>query len=356
MIVKMTAPEKECEICGRIFTVTNPRQKYCPDCRTASGHKKEKMKRIYAANQRKYDTWQKEDNPQIIENVCVNCGKTFCSTGYSRDYCSNACKKAFHIAHTKCAWCGKPQSETDDQTDHYGHPWFCCPECRKKNDYAAAKKNGRLKKCLVCGKEFIDKTPYMTRKYCSRHCSAEGQKLEREKKDKELQKIRETGISTCMECGKTYRINKNAFFHFDHFCSIECRRKYYEKNVNGTMRQCPVCGKDFFWSLNEPAPVYNMPVCSEKCAQAVLAEEVEKARIEKEKAAEESAKKKREKSARKKGRKAEDLDPAWVEKNGLCGICRTPYADCTRMQTNFRIKPKGAVYHDSKIVKCPLFN
>ena len=46
---------------------------------------------------------------------------------------------------------------------------------------------------------------------------------------------------------------------------------------------------------------------------------------------------------------------AYIRQNGLCGICKTPYLDCERMQSNFRIIPKGAKYVDGKIQYCPKY-
>ena len=45
----------------------------------------------------------------------------------------------------------------------------------------------------------------------------------------------------------------------------------------------------------------------------------------------------------------------YIKENGCCGICTTSYKDCERMQSEFRVIPKGARYVNSKIVQCPKF-
>ena len=45
----------------------------------------------------------------------------------------------------------------------------------------------------------------------------------------------------------------------------------------------------------------------------------------------------------------------YIKENGCCGICTTSYKDCERMQSEFRVIPKGAKYVNSKIVQCPKF-
>lgn len=372
--------EKECGICGKLFTVTNPQQKYCPECRDQSGHKRDHMERIYASNRRKYDRWEREDHPKALDNICENCRKHFVTYRMHETYCSDRCKREFHISHTKCAWCGKPESETDDTRDLFGREWFCCPEHKRLWKIEAARKNGTLKTCPVCGKGFIDNTKEQKRKYCSRSCSSVGRAEEWDKEQEEQKRIRETGVSTCLECGKTYPYDESKFYHFYHYCSVGCLRKHSERTLTGVMKQCSVCGKLFFWSAEEPEPAFGYNACSEECAQVLLKREAEQKRREKERREAEAARIQKEKEERamerekrkeerlaaaKEGKKAprpkrakrnaDDLDQQWVEKNGLCGICRTPYADCTLMQTNFRVKPNGAVYHDSKIIRCPLF-
>ena len=45
----------------------------------------------------------------------------------------------------------------------------------------------------------------------------------------------------------------------------------------------------------------------------------------------------------------------YISQNGLCGICKTAYSDCERMQSNFTYSPKGVHFENGKITKCPKF-
>ena len=45
----------------------------------------------------------------------------------------------------------------------------------------------------------------------------------------------------------------------------------------------------------------------------------------------------------------------YINKNGLCSICKTSYVDCERMQSNFRCYPKGSSCKGNLVIKCPKF-
>ena len=45
----------------------------------------------------------------------------------------------------------------------------------------------------------------------------------------------------------------------------------------------------------------------------------------------------------------------YIQKNGLCSICKTSYVDCERMQSNFRCYPKGSSCKGNLVIKCPKF-
>lgn len=353
--------ERECEICGILFPVTHHGQKYCPDCRKGANRKKEVMAQKIIASVRRYGNG--DEKPKVYNCVCENCGRHFESWLHIKHYCSKTCEKEYARNHTYCAFCKASliQSETGGIWD--AGIWYCSEEHRIEQ----ARRLGTLKTCPHCHKEFVG----LNRTYCSKECfradiprrSAE-RKAEREKPER-----------ICKACGKTYLkidVEKSMFGTLlKDFCSIECRRTYFENQSMGHMDCCSVCGKDFYRSAGEVRAI-----CSEGCAKRE--ERERKARIAQEKAIEEKRRKeKREEKERKMleleiareekrktgktptkkrtYRDASELDPTWVLENGLCGVCKTSYKDCSLMQTGFRIKPDGAVYKDSKIVSCPVY-
>ncbi len=353
--------ERECEICGILFPITHHGQKYCPDCRKGANRKKEVMAQKIIASVRRYGNGS--EKPKAYDCVCENCGKHFESWLNVKHYCSKTCAKEYARNHTCCAFCGVNLIQSEKEGIWDNGVWYCNEEHRIEQ----ARRLGTLHICPHCHKEFVG----YNKTYCSKECfqadiprRAAERKAEREKPER-----------VCRECGKIYlkaNTEKNQFGTLlKDFCSIECRRTYYENKNMGSMDHCTVCGKDFYRSAGEVRLI-----CSEECA---LKEDREReARIAKEKAIEEKrreekrAEKDRKKleleKAREEKRKtgkapikkrvykdASVLDPAWVLENGLCGVCKTSYKDCSLMQTGFRVKPDGAVYKDSKIISCPIY-
>ena len=54
-------------------------------------------------------------------------------------------------------------------------------------------------------------------------------------------------------------------------------------------------------------------------------------------------------------KQAEEKLQKYIQKNGLCSICKTSYVDCERMQSNFRCYPKGSSCKGNLVIKCPKF-
>lgn len=357
--VKITVPvkERECGICGKPFVVTHQTQKYCPDCRTSSDRKLVWITQNIEASKRRYD---QVETPKKYNCVCVHCGKNFEAWVALKYFCSKRCKNEYELEHTVCAYCGKSILNSDGEgVRNPNNVWFCS----KEHEIAHAYKLGHFKTCPECGTDFF----YKNTTYCSRECAQKSlsriQKLKAEE--------RKNPEAVCKECGKTFlkaSIEKS-MFHLHGFCSIECRRKHFEKTMTGTMELCRVCGKDFFKSVDESIVSF----CSEACAELdhvryqeemkKISEERERLRHikeeEKRRKQEERELKRKERNNKKRKKRdyldASTLDPEWIRQNGLCGICRTPYKECTWMRTNFSVKPAGAFYENSKIVSCPCF-
>lgn len=349
------ATERECEICGIYFEVTHHRQKYCPDCRTHSEKKKAQMEKNIQRSIKMHGPIY-ERRP--IHCTCDNCGASFDAFVKKKHFCSRDCKIDYELDNTKCGICGKTKREVGTEgfivRAGFLPEWYCSEE----HALIRQRQLGRTKNCPHCGKEFVADT-----KFCSSECRFAHMSITAAKKRAE----KANPIGTCKECGKEYVKAESGTPHFNTkgFCCLSCRRVFYKKEDRGFMRKCEVCGKTFFKSADELMNFSDRYICSEECYDKVrdyerrkwdqYKEETAKAKAV---IAEAKAKKKekaKEKPVRKTNTGIEILDPAWVEKNGLCGICRTPYKKCQLMQTNFRVKPEGAVYHDSKIVSCPCF-
>ena len=137
--------------------------------------------------------------------------------------------------------------------------------------------------------------------YCTRTCEAE---------HKKKLAVERYGVKKCLQYGKEY-VSKNKYF-----CSGECRNRYRYRyrEMHPGQRQSRKAKP-----VLPPLPV--LPAVPKV-------------------------------SATDRRRKEQE---AYIRQNGLCGICKTPYLDCERMQSNFRIIPKGAKYVDGKIQYSPKY-
>lgn len=288
----MTEITKECEACGAKFTPTSKLQKYCPDC----GSHGLRIKRQYERNIARSIRYQNLVSPEVFTHTCSVCGKIFKTTYSSRKFCSDKCGKIAAKQKLICTQCGKPLTDVmsiDDIPDSEIHKrtHFCSDAC--KDAY-----------------ELIKNPP-----------------------------------RTCEYCGKTYR-NKNKYF-----CCNDCQIKYRQahkgatpstplprkphKKVARTYR-CDICGKTCTHPQFQACKINGIykthVICSKECMN-----KFKRMKLKTEERAEQ--------------KKLDD----YIKENGCCGICTTSYKDCERMQSEFRIIPKGAKYVNSKIVQCPKF-
>ena len=83
---------------------------------------------------------------------------------------------------------------------------------------------------------------------------------------------------TCAYCGKEYKVKKYNKRAKNHFCSLECRKKY-QKEISpsrGISRKinnckCDYCGKEFH---KAPSDIKKLNFCSRKCQNTFLAHSV----------------------------------------------------------------------------------
>ena len=288
----MTIEPKECEACGEMFTPTVPHQKYCPDC----GRNGRRIKRRYEKQIARSRHYEQLVSPRVYDKTCKVCGKSFKTTYPERFLCSDACMKTFAKQKMVCANCGKRITDVipvDQIPDSYLHKrkHFCCPECEQ--EYEKNKFPARI--CKYCGKVYHSANKY----YCCEQCRID-----------DIKPVKIEG-KICQQCGKTY-YNRNM-----KFCNAACQKEY-----NKTHKMIRPVSKE---AKRKSKMHKKQQEAWQKTANAQYAE------IKKKKLAD------------------------YIAKNGCCGICCTPYSDCERMQSEFRIIPKGARYKDSKIVECPKF-
>lgn len=289
--------EIECKACGAFFTPTHHSQKYCECCRQNS-HPEKLAAYADRASMRNLAHYSDADK-EMRETTCQFCGKVFeyrakrgCDA-VAPEFCSNKCKSENRIAQTVCEYCKKPMLETSDVRDMMGHNWYCSPECKLKSQWAQARANGTVHICPTCGKEFIK-----NQTFCSKECY--------KKADKPKEKKPEIYQIACECCHRNIlRIKGEPRIDTRYYCR-SCREKMEALKQQKRTKE----------AFNEGKPAKSL-------SPAISREE--------------------------------QKESDYIEKNGLCALCKTSYVDCERMQTEFRIAPKGVKYKGSRIIECPKF-
>ncbi len=239
-----------------------------------------------------------------------------------------------------------------------------CPKCRRNSSKAQRiiNKNVAMNKykmgyaydaveyhCSYCDK-FVKMGPRKLRNrcwFCNDGCKEkyEAEVKERLKESRASMpvKVKPMVKNVCKYCGKEFEDNKKRVY-----CSRDCQTKgqtKYERVSGDITCTCKGCGKKFMIHSDKPISVPSLPkVCSEECRKKVNAEGTRLAAERKQYWADLQTKLDDEKKQKE------------YEQNGLCGYCKTPYKKCERMQSNFRIIPKGAKFNmNGKIISCPKF-
>lgn len=290
--------EKECAACGAFFLPERGNQVYCPQCREATGGKGYRMKIRYDRASENVGRRFAGLDMVPVKFTCRQCGEEFeyyvdrrDVESTHKDFCSAKCSSLYRIAHTECAWCGKKMADTEDVRDTNGHAWYCSGECREKAAWKEAEESGEISTCPVCGKKFVNRNHKKT--YCSRGCYLESV---------QAKKGMVYTVPCCL-CGASVTVG---------YDPGQMKRK-------AAGERCGACRKN----------------CIEEAARSREQQDI------------------RAKEAEQKAGKAKEL--AYLMTNGLCSVCTTSYTECERMQTGFRVSPKGVLYRDSKVVQCPKF-
>lgn len=203
------------------------------------------------------------------------------------------------------------------------------------------------KKCSKCG-EFLKVVPrrisnrIMYCENCKKILAEEKEQTPKAPRIRYCNYNNRPPQSTCPVCGKKY---DNPNFK-KAYCSDECRTKHHgeiKKWIGDITCTCKNCGKEF--TIHKDKYIYKLPVaCSDECRKEINKAATTARAIEKRKNNKAQLKYERIKQQK------------LFKENGLCAYCKTPYKDCERMQTNFRVIPKGAKFNmDGKIIKCPKF-
>lgn len=224
--------------------------------------------------------------------TCSYCGKEFLSVR-KRDFCCKECERNYRIENNTCQWCKKPLFPEVKAMGPTTHPG-----CKEAAYEAWARRKGWYRNCKHCGKEYLAKSHSQT--FCSQQCSIDYKAAER---------VKPTEYHCCI-CKKDFIIPRNNYYDTypkRALCSDECRAEYQRR--------------------------YNLWKKKQQEESKALAEKI----------------KQQETEQKEKKFKEE------VEKYGLCNFCNTLYKDCDWISSSFRIKPKGAIYKNSKIIECPKF-
>lgn len=169
--------QKDCAACGKPFVPTASTMIYCEDCREMGYKRAAKGARDMESATRRNMAVYYDVGLEVRESPCRVCGKPIKYTAYKGqdktppDFCSQKCSADNRIRNTKCGWCGKKMTDTDDVRDTLGHTWYCSDACKDAKAWDDARKNGTVKICPHCQKEHIK-----TGTFCSVECYRADQK------------------------------------------------------------------------------------------------------------------------------------------------------------------------------------
>lgn len=251
-----------------------------------------------------------------IEKECEICGTWFIAKRSNRKYCDE-CQKNSAKARAKLNRSVENLKQTTGYYDQYVPKY--CSEC----------------------KQYIKMVP-RTMKHHIMYCGEDCKNKARERASRNRWTPTKSVPKTKCPCCKR-EFDNPGFKKI--YCCNECRLKdrAREKVIGDVTLTCEVCGKQFVSHRNRPTYVNALPrTCSKECVRelcrraGIKGYEISQSKTEGE-------------------RKKRELEKLYNE-NGLCGYCKTPYKNCERMESNFRIIPEGARFNDKgKIIVCPKF-
>lgn len=279
--------------------------------------------------------------PEILqEKECAACGAFFTPTHGLQKYCPNCGHNGSRIR-KRIENRVRLSANTEQKNEPKEH---ICPQCGKKfvsyynrlfcSDACKIQNKKLNMACGHCGKKIIDIREPTEKEcrsahpaYCSDKCRNQA------KKEKDIARF---GVKKCMNCGEEF-ISPNA-----RFCSRQCAQEWsaHHKEKMNKAKICANCGQHY--------TSHNARFCSKKCyADYMRQHPAEKNTTVPTESEQEKAIKK-EQASRARMEK-------YIQENGMCGICRTSYVDCRRMQSNFTYSPEGCIIKNNKVIQCPQF-
>ena len=170
-----------------------------------------------------------------------------------------------------------------------------------------------------------------------------------EKLAKDVLQVGEDGryLLVNRECQKDFieevkkTLNKKDYFILSQYYGLEDGKK---KNLTRIAEEMGVSSNYIGQRRRFSCPVSNMfsteySFCSLECEKKFPDIIARKEKLKKEK----------------QKKQAEEKLQKYIQKNGLCSICKTSYVDCERMQSNFRCYTKGSSCKGNLVIKCPKF-
>lgn len=317
--------EKECEICGALFIVTQHNRKYCDKCRV---HPETEKRHLEWAYHDSYKRFADMEEPELVNVVCAYCGKektTLAKAAKNPYFCSNDCKIAYNREHDSCLCCGKSLKDSPLYDGIHWYTQFCNQNCHDTYLLKRAEKAQRyggddiIHICEGCGKPFVRND--RNARFCSQECYKETQSRKKA--------ARQPIVKECPYCKKTFSSETGKTF-----CSKECYKAAVKEGwkSNASLR----------WEAERE---------KEREEKQKEREERQKEKQKERELAKEERQKERERA---KKEKAEKVKPKEGEQ--LCATCKVSYKDCERMQSNFRILPKGAHYNNMGVLTvCPKY-
>lgn len=276
----------------------------------------------------------------LKEKECAACGMFFTPTHSLQKYCPTCGRNGYRIRKRieDRAKVSMAREQTEKPKEHicqqcgktflsYHDHKFCSDACKLEHR--------RLNlTCAYCGQKIIDVRQPEEKEYKSVHnvyCSEECHEKAQKQRD-----IARFGIKTCPNCHKDF-VSSNA-----RFCSLKCSTEWFAKHKEKAMSKkiCANCGKHY--------ESHNARFCSKQCYSDYMRQHPNETKKNVPKESE------TEKALRKEQKTKERLEK-YISENGMCGICRTSYVNCRRMQSNFTYSPDGCVIKNNKVLKCPQF-
>ena len=338
--------QKECEICGAYFETPTKIRKYCDACRN---HPEQKRKQINRGLHRireleprqsyletivcEYCGRKKQIPPHLVKSLSIGDEKSW--DGNIHYYCCEQHKKAAYIENGVCYWCKKPLKGIEQIRGRFNPKYdFCSYECEL--EYSKVHAKSLVHVCKNCGKEYLSKKEETS--FCSRQCAQEARKRGWTSPYVDSK----PAYVKCAYCGTTVEMTRSEYNTIDkkNYCCKNCKPKVDDDNYYIHTQTCIICNK-----LRQQKSIYPIKgdfkpyyVCSDECARKYKLIKQRKKQLE--------------------NKLMNPVPPKPRSKNGisLCSTCKTSYKDCERMQSEFRIIPKGAKYNShGRIVTCPKY-